>query len=57
VDLAYRLAAHWELDANVGWRSGPAYRDQLAFVGVRYTFGARSALFADDLPTVPRSMW
>lgn len=56
-DAAYLLTPGWEVVGNLGWRTGPAYRDRALFIGLRYNFGARGGLFADDLSGVLRSLW
>lgn len=48
--VGYLLSPHLEIDSEVGVRTGPAYRDRAIYLGLRYHFAPRSALFGMDLP-------
>ncbi len=54
---AYLLSPHWQLDAAVGFRTGPAFRDHAVHLGLRYHFDARKALFPDDLAQRMNTLW
>lgn len=44
------LSPHWALEGGMQWQTGVAYRDVQGYVGLRYFFAPRAALFGDDLP-------
>jgi tetratricopeptide (TPR) repeat protein len=44
------LSPHWALQGGVRLRTGPAYQDRAAYIGLRYFFTGRTELFNSDLP-------
>jgi hypothetical protein len=44
------LAPHWALEGSARLRTGPAYHDRELYLGLRYFFSPRQALFGSDLP-------
>jgi len=44
------LGPHWALEGSALWRTGPAYQDRALYLGLRYFFSPRQALFGSDLP-------
>lgn len=44
------LAPHWALEGSALLRTGPAYHDRALYLGVRYFFSPRPAVFGSDLP-------
>lgn len=44
------LAPHWAVEGSALWRTGPAYQDRALYLGLRYFFSPRQALFGSDLP-------
>lgn len=45
------LSPHWALQVSAQLRTGPAYQDRAIYLGLRYFFAPRKALFSTDLPT------
>lgn len=43
------LGSHWALEGDALLRTGPAYQERSLYLGLRYFFSPRRALFASDL--------
>ena len=52
-----RLSPHWQLAAVYGRRHGPAYRDQVFGLELRYLFEPQAQLHPEDLPDVTSRLW
>ncbi len=52
-----RLSAHWQLAAAYGRRHGPAYRDQVFGLELRYLFEPQAQLQPEDLPDLTSRLW
>lgn len=44
------LSPHWAVEASAQLRTGPAYQDRSVYLGLRYFFSTRRALYGSDLP-------
>ncbi|WP_300843270.1 cellulose synthase subunit BcsC-related outer membrane protein [Tepidimonas sp.] len=52
-----RLSDQWQVTASLGYRRGPAYRDQVFGLTLVYLLEPQTRLYADDLPKNIGALW